>query len=68
MIIGVVVLTCAALGSGYWIGYLQGRVSGLANSPRLFVRDSRPWPVNAWSAPFRATGSVRAPTGQAPAK
>jgi hypothetical protein len=35
------------------------RIQTSTNSPaRVFVGESRPWPVNAQSAPFKATGAL----------
>ena len=67
-ITGAIVLACVALGSGYWIGYQHGKSFALANRPRLFASKTRPWPVNAWSAPFGATGGVQVLTTEALAK
>ncbi len=48
-----------------WDGTVTGR-RNMREKATLFVEESRPWPVNAWSAPFSATGSVSVPASQAP--
>jgi len=49
-----------------WDGTITGR--RMREKATLFVGESRPWPVNAWSAPFSATGTVSASASGAPAK
>jgi hypothetical protein len=45
------------------------RIQTSTNSPaRLFVGESRPWPVNARSAPFKATGALVSSDQQVDAK
>ena len=39
--------------------FQRPRIQTSTNSPaRVFVGESRPWPVNAQSAPFKATGAL----------
>lgn len=49
--------------AAYRVGYRHGRVFEQAravpiSAPRLFVGESRPYPVNSWSAEFRFTGAM----------
>ena len=50
-----------------WDGVITGR-RNTREKVRLSVGESRPWPVNAWSAPFNATGTVSVPATRAPEK
>lgn len=52
---------------GSWDGMVTGR-RNMREKATLFVGESRPWPVNAWSAPFNATGTASVPASQAPQK
>jgi len=47
-----------------WDGTITGRRT--REKATLFVGESQPWPVNAWSAPFSATGTVNVPARPAP--
>ena len=49
-----------------WDGTIVGR--RMREPAKTFVSQSRPWPVNAWSAPFSATGGVNVSTSAGPAK
>jgi len=48
-----------------WDGMITGR-RNMREKATLFVGESRPWPVNSWSAPFNATGTVSVSTTRAP--
>jgi hypothetical protein len=49
-----------------WDGTIVGR--RMREPAKPFVSPSRPWPVNAWSSPFKATSSVNVSTSAGPAK
>lgn len=40
-----------------WDGMITGH-RNMREKAAVTVSESRPWPVNAWSAPFSATGAV----------
>jgi len=40
-----------------WDGFIIGR-RNMREKATTYVARSRPWPVNAWSAPFSATGTL----------
>ena len=42
-----------------WDGFITGR-RNMKEKARTYVARSGPWPVNAWSASFSATGAVAA--------
>jgi hypothetical protein len=50
-----------------WDGMITGH-RNMKEPATVTVRESRPWPVNAWSAPFGATGAVSVSAGGAPTK
>ena len=56
-------MACGAVTFGFYLGDRHGRskaqMRSMLNSPRLFVVDEiRPRKVNAWTAPFKATGAL----------
>ena len=57
------ILICGAVTLGFYLGDQHGRstaeMRSKLNTPRLFVIDEiRPRPVDAWTAPFKATGAL----------
>ena len=63
MAIGMTLFVCGAVTFGYYLGDQHdrstARMRSMPNSPRLFVVDEiRSRPINAWTAPFKATGAL----------
>ena len=50
-----------------WDGMITGH-RNMREKATVTVGESRPWPVNAWSAPFSATGAVSVSASGAPIK
>lgn len=70
-VIGIAFLVCAALFSWWRVGFAHGKgwdgnKAALGDTPRLFIGESRPWPVNGLLVPFTGTVAVARSEGPSP--